>query len=275
MSVKKALLIIMMLCASAASWAQSVTMVSIKPLAMIHNALLPDRSVEILLPSNKNLHDYALSVGDMRRLKEASVFFWLGDHNEHFLIKLEKRFAKDAQWHALAANSDHIWLDPAKQSQLIEAMAKVLVAQYPNEQMRIEENKKQLIQSLQAWKLRWTMQYLPYQEKAFLLGHDAFLPFSQGLGLKAAVMYRSGHSHGHVHSGAQTLTLIQQRIANNEIRCAIEEPDVSFAQLAGRFPKLKRYTLQPAGGDIALNEKAYMAFLESSAQQLYQCLKAE
>ena len=123
MSVKKALLIIMMLCASAASWAQSVTMVSIKPLAMIHNALLPDISVEILLPSNKNLHDYALSVGDMRRLKEASVFFWLGDHNEHFLIKLEKRFAKDAQWYALAANSDHIWLDPAKQSQLVEAMA--------------------------------------------------------------------------------------------------------------------------------------------------------
>lgn len=275
MSVKKALLIIIMLSTATASFAQSTTLVSIKPLAMIHKALLPNDDVDVLLPTNKNLHDYALTVSDMRVLQQAKVFFWLGDHNERFIHKLEKRFAGDASWHALAANSDHIWLDPNQQSQLIQAMARVLSTHYPEQKAQIEHNQKQLVQSLLEWKLRWTMQLLPYQGTAFLLGHDAFLPFAKGLGLKAAVMYRSGHSHGHVHSGAQTLTAIQQRIAANEIRCAIEEPDVSFAQLAGRYPQLKRYTLQPAGGDIPLDEKAYLIFLEASAQQLYQCLKAE
>lgn len=242
---------------------------------MIYQALLPQNAAPaVLLPTDKNLHDYALTVSDMRVLQSASLFFWLGDHNEQVISKLQQRF-DSAQWYALAPGSDHIWLDPARQPQLIIAMADVLVKKHPQQAGLIRQRQAALIQALQQWQMQWQLQFLPLQNKAFLLGHTAFEPFAKGLGLNAALLYSSGHSHGHVQSGAQTLTGIQQRIASGEIHCAIEEPDVSFAQLAKRYPALQRFMLEPAAGSIAISPDAFIQFMQRSATLLYQCLTAE
>lgn len=275
MFVKRALLLVLWVSITLPVQAEDNVLVSIRPLALIYQALMPDANVQVLLPADKNLHDYALGVSDMRVLQAATVFFWLGDHNEHFIQRLQQRFAAQSQWYALAPGSDHIWLNPAKQPQLINAMADVLVQRYPQQAEAIRQRQAALVQSLQQWQQQWQERLAAHKNTNFVLGHDAFLPFAKGLGLQGALMYRASHSHGHAHAGAQSLTAIQRYIAAGDVQCAIEEPDVSFAQLAGRYPQLKRYVLEPAAGSIALQPDGFVRFMQHSAEILYQCLGAE
>lgn len=256
--------------------AQERVLVSIHPLALIYQALMPKAApANVLLAADKNLHDYALSISDMRKLQSATSVFWMGDNNEEFLANVEQRFAKNAQWTALARHSDeHAWLDFNQQRLLIEQMAIALAEQHPQQTEAIGLRKTALLTALETWRSTQIQRFSPYKNTPFLLGHHAFLPFAQGLGLQGAVMYFSSNSHGNAQSGAQTLTRIHQRITDGEIRCAIEEPDVSFAQLAKRHSRFKRVQLQPMANVIPATENGFLQFMQQSADTLYQCLSA-
>src|SRR5690554_1251214 len=257
--------------------AQERVLVSIYPLALIYQALIPEAApADVLLAADQNLHDYALSINDMRKLQSANTVFWLGDHNETFIAKIEQRFAKNARWTALARDGgEHAWLNPQKLQRIIEQMAIVLAEQHPKQSDAIHTRKTQLTSALEAWLNTQQERFSDYKSTPFLLGHNAFIPFAEAIGLEAAVMYLSGGSHGHAQSGAKTLTLIHKRIARGEIRCAIEEPDLSFAQLAARYPQIQRFQLQPMANAIAQTDTGLMQFMQASADTLYQCVNAQ
>jgi|GEM_PF-6664495 len=257
--------------------AQDRVLVSIHPLALIYQALMPEAPpADVLLAADQNLHDYALSINDMRKLQSAKTVFWLGDDNEAFIAKIEQRFAKNANWTALARESgEHAWLNYPQLLLIIDRMAAALSEQNPQQAAAIKQQKSSLVSSLQEWQETQQQRFSSHTKTPFLLGHNAFLPFAETLGLEATVMYFSSSSHGHTQSGAQTLTFINQRIAQGEIRCAIEEPDVSFAQLAKRHPHFKRFQLQPMANSIAQTENGFMQFMQESADILYECVTAQ
>lgn len=240
---------------------------------MLHEALKPDaeKSADILLPAQQNLHDYAISIKDLRMLQTADTIFYLGGDNEHFLQPLIAKFPQ-AQWHALAENSDHAWLDPTAQKDLTLAMSQVLTAENSEYAAEIEEKTKHLLTALAAQQTRWQEAFKPHQGQAILLGHTAIVELLRNFGLKP-VMYIAGHSHGQQQSGTKELLTIQASIKAGAITCALEEPDVSFRQLTQRFPALKTQHIDPNGSDIAVNSQAFINLLESINQAVLDCLQ--
>jgi zinc transport system substrate-binding protein len=251
----------------------NAVMVSVKPLAMIYMALRPQTTVDILLPAQQDMHEYSLSVTDIKRVKQASAFFWLGASSEPFLQALEKRFAKEQHWYALANTTTHAWLSQQHIPQLVQNMTQELIKLFPAEKQTIETRAQGFINAINTRFEYWQQRLQPYAQQPFLLGHDAFLVFSHDIGLQKAVLYRAGNDHGHVHAGMHELLSIQQRIKNGEIQCAFEEPDVSFAALSKRYSSLHLAQLEPLAASTTLNEKAYIAFIDTSAEAFEQCLQ--
>lgn len=261
----------MLACLSAGAGADaSQPLVSIKPLALIYSELRPGQQADVLIPANRNLHDYALTVEDLKKLQQAETLFWLGVENEPFIARLQKRFA-DHRWVAVAGG-DHPWLSPAQLPGLIGKMAEALAQQHPQEATAIGERAVQLQQAIASRFHYWQQQLVAYQHQPFLLGHSAFIAFAEGLGLHGAILYRSGHSHGHSHGGMQELVDIQQRVASGEIYCALEEPDVDFHELTERHPTLQLGFVEPMATQQSAGPGAFLAFIDQTAQAFQACL---
>lgn len=248
-------------------------MVSARPLALMYAALRPQQPVQVLLPDDRDMHEYSLAVSDIQRLQQARVFFWLGQKSEPFLVPLSQRFAGRQQWVALADQTGHAWLDRQQLALMLDRMVTALAKLYPDEKAAIESRQQALQATIDARFGYWQKELAPYADQPFLLGHDAYVAFSRQLGLRQPVMYRSSSDHGHVQAGMQELIRIQQRLASGEIRCAMEEPEVSFAALAKRYKSLKRERLEPMAGSIPVSESGYIAFIDASARAFASCLK--
>lgn len=240
---------------------------------MIYLALRPQQAVEVLLPSNRDMHEYSLKVSDIKRVQNAPLFFWLGPKSEPFLQPLAQRFAGQQQWVAVAGHRGHAWLDQQQLPVLVDTMAQALVQLYPAEKTAIASRQQALVGSINARYRYWQQRLEPYAQKPFLLGHDAYVAFAANIGLHQALLYRTSHDHGHVQAGMHELLAIQQRIATGEIACALEEPEVSFAALSGRYKTLKLARLEPMATSIPLNDKAYIDFIDASAKAFETCLQ--
>lgn len=270
MQFRQAILAFFLVLITMSVQAQNAVLVSSKPMALLYHALVGENSaVEILLPEKQNTHDYALTVTDLKKLHNAEYFFYFGGANEAFLSKITPRFANNT-WFALSQKSnEHIWLDPSQYPTLVEQLAQVLSTLYPAQAEQITINKHALLTDIAQWQTHWQTQFTSLKNTPFLLGHSAFLPFAHSLGLDGAVLYFASHGHGHTQSGAKTLMLIQRAIAEKTLYCAIEEPDISFAQLRKRYPHLQTVLIDP----LADNSATFMAFLQQSTERLYQCLQ--
>lgn len=258
---------------AAAAAPAAPVMVSARPLAMLYLALRPQQPVEILLPSDRDMHDYSLQVADIKRVQAASLFFWLGPASEPFLQALAQRFAGAGRWVAVADKHGHAWLDQQYIPLLVAAMATALAEQYPAEKASIGSREQALLAAIDERYRFWRERLQPYAHTPFVLGHDAFAAFAANLGLGQALLYRATHDHGHVQAGMHELLALQQRMASAEITCALEEPEVSFAALARRYKTLKLARLEPMATSIPLSEQAYIAFIDASAQAFETCLK--
>jgi zinc transport system substrate-binding protein len=251
----------------------ATVMVSAKPLALIYGALQPQQPVEVLLPSDRDMHEYSLSIRDIKRLQSAPTFFWLGAQSEPFLLALQQRFAGQKNWVAIADNTSHAWLDQQQIPVLVNNMAQALVKQNPAEKQAIQARSTALIKAVNERHQYWRQRLQPYTNKPFLLGHDAYTGFAKNIGLQQGLLYRTSNDHGHVQAGMYEILELQKRIAQGEITCAMEEPEVSFATLAKRYPALKLGHLEPMATGIPLQADAYVAFIDSSAQAFETCFQ--
>jgi zinc transport system substrate-binding protein len=255
--------------------ASAPVLVSAKPLAMIYLALRPQQAVDVLLPADRDMHEYKLTVADISRVQQAPLLFWLGPVSEPFLQVLEQRFSAQRKWVALAGNTGHAWLDQQQIAALSGAMAKALVQQYPAEKTAIEARQAAFVASINQRYRFWQQQLQPYSTKPFLLGHDAYQLFAANVGLRQGVIYRAANDHGHVQAGMHELLAIQQRIASGDITCALEEPEVSFSSLARRYTALHIARLDPLGMAIPLTEQSYLAFIDAGAAAFLACLQGK
>ncbi len=254
--------------------ADTSTVTVIKPLALIYLALMPTDTPApvILVPEAANPHDFALSVSQLKSVQKADVILWMGSKQEPFMDGLQQRFSGTQQTWVAVSDTPHTWLTPDGIVEISEQLAAALSAQYPQWAVTIRSRQQQLQQQVAQLFAASRQQLAPYADTPFLLGHSAFAEFAQALGLAGAVYYQAGHSHGDSPMGMQTMLQVQQRLARAQIHCAIEEPDISFAKLAQRYPSLKRVMLSPLAQGVALNDHGFVQFLEQSVARLQQCL---
>ena len=261
---------------AANSYAQVVPLFSIKPLALVHSELRPGAASKatVLIPPQRDLHDYSLSMADISALQTSPVVFWLSASAEPFIAKIQPRIQGSHAWHALdvEGKNQHPWLSREKIEAMSAQMAQQLQRQYPAEKTQIAAQQQQFLHSLNARMAYWRTQFSAHKAAPVLLGHDAFASWLQDFGVPV-VMYRAQAGHGAQQSGMQELLSAQQRVAKGEIRCAVAEPDVSFSALQRRFPALKVVQLQPMADSIALQPHAYLAFVDATAQAILACVK--
>ena len=83
--------------------AEVKVLTSIKPLQLIAAAVQDGAGTpDVLLPPGASPHSYALRPSDVRRLREAQLFYWIGPDMEVFLDKpLQARAAPSAAVQAL------------------------------------------------------------------------------------------------------------------------------------------------------------------------------
>ena len=255
----------------------ATVMVSVKPLALIYAALQPElaETVQVLIPADRNLHDYTLSITDLKRLKAADTIFWLGAESEPFIAKVQKRLDKNNQWVAVANPHSHAWLNVEQLPVIVEKMVNVLVANRPSEKAKLEQRAENFLKAVTQRQSYWQQQLQLVANTPFLLGHDAFADFARNIGLKHAELYRAGHDHGHAQGGMHELLAIQKKLRDGEINCAMQEPEVDFTHLAKRYPNLKLAYIEPMAKNIIIAPLSYMHFFDATAQAFQQCLQAK
>lgn len=280
---KAALLGLCLSISSVSVWAKSKpadsVVFSIKPVALIYAALTEQtvKPEQVIYSARLNMHDYQLSVQDLKKIDKAERVYWLGPEVEQSLARLKPRFTSQ-HWQALLApaayqkNQEHAWLDPVQLRAMIIAMAADLESEHPENATVIANRSERLLAAMSSRIGYWSVHLQPYQQQAFLVGHSAFADFFHALGLRQAKVYSMGHSHGQQALGAKEKLQIQQQIQDGGIRCAFEEPDVSFAGLQKRFPNLQRVELEPMASSQAFDELALLAFIERSAGAIASCI---
>src|SRR5690606_1181439 len=132
---------------SLAANAEVKVLASIKPLALIAEAVVQDKAqVDTLLPLQASPHDYALRASDMQRLHGADLVLWIGPELESFLqrplnnIAATKRMTiypltglfwpqeEQERHHEVAhththTHDPHLWLDPRNAVVIARALA--------------------------------------------------------------------------------------------------------------------------------------------------------
>src|SRR5688572_6550393 len=82
------LVAIVLLIASASSYAKPMVLSSLRPLTLIAQEIAgTSANVDTLLPATASHHDYPLKTSDYARLKAADVVIWVGPELESFLQK--------------------------------------------------------------------------------------------------------------------------------------------------------------------------------------------
>lgn len=256
-------LIFVLLMSPLTAFAQPSLLFSNKPVAMLYSAVTGKElsAAQVLYPDDRNMHDYQLSVADLKKLNAAEVIFWLGPHAEPQLAKLRQRFS-NKEWVALA-DAEHAWLSWQGMQLMLSNL------QSSDYVPSVEDVSKQL----HALKVRYEKALSALTEEKFLLGHAAFQPYFSEIGLNGGLIYSQGHSHGHHEMGEKERLKAQQLIASGEVVCAIEEPDLHFDHLNKRFPGLRLIRLEPMATSFELSPASFMAFNEYNLQQLLACLK--
>jgi ABC-type Zn2+ transport system substrate-binding protein/surface adhesin len=243
---------------------EDVLLTSVRPLAFLAKTII-DKPIDVLFPSDISMHDHDFSVKDMERLSQVGTIIWLGPQHEHGLSKLQQRF-QHKQWVAVGSEAEHEWLHAEGAFRLLVSMATQLnVKAYG---LKVEQFKTELYQARDEWR----EVFQPLSQTPLLVGHSAIKVFAQDMGLENIKTYAAANSHGHEQSGASELLDIQKLIANGDLYCAIEEPDVSFQKLKKRFSTLQTVKLEPMGTSVKVSEQAYLDYYNLLAEGLYLCL---
>lgn len=245
---------------------------SLKPLALLYAALYHQNidSEQVLYPADQNVHDYQLSVNDLRKVQKHQTIIWFGHDVEQPLAKLSKRLT-DKVWLEVG-NKEHIWLEPAALDSVLQAM---IDAAPIEQQAKLTNNKQQLLQRIEQSLSQWKAKFAPFKEQPIIVGHSAFNALLNALDVHNILTYSVGHGHGHGghhHGGTRKQLAIQKRIQQGDVHCVISEPDLSFDSLSQRFKQLTIVQLEPMATSIALDSKGFEQFLHNNIEAAYNCL---
>ncbi|MCK5880599.1 MAG: zinc ABC transporter substrate-binding protein [Sinobacterium sp.] len=246
---------------------------SVRPLAILYIELtgLSVSENQILVSAGKNLHDYHLSLSEVKRVSQAKLVFWMGPQNETMLVNLAKKDSGNQKWLPLA-DTQHQWLSWREQIVLIHQFSLALQQALPALKGEIISNEALLVKRINAQFGLWRQAVLDNNPLPVLMAHSAFTPWVAALSMPAPVYYSTGHSHGKAAQGGRQSLKIQQRIANKDIICAIEEPDAHFDQLEKKFPQLNTIMLEPMADSQPLKKGAWMQFWQHNWHKLSACM---
>lgn len=283
-------------------WASTpVVYTSIKPVAMLVKAVTgDDLEVKVLLPESVSPHDYALKFSDLRALREADLFVWVGPELESVLAKAlrsipqENQFSlagiKALHWpkhmkqphdhgghdhgghdmHDNELNRDpHLWLNPKNSLKAAEELSVQLSNKYPQFRHDFNENLRSFSKKLIALDHEIKEQVEPVKAHGFVVLHDGYGHFVDHYGLNqlAVIQLSSGASRGARHYSEMVAL-------GDQVACVFTEPQlnsksaVQLAQTLGAH----HAELDFMGSNVMLNHHSYLEFFTAFSHSVVTCL---
>ena len=282
---------------------------SITPLQLIASEILQDvAQPDVLLPPGASPHQYALRPSDISKVHAADLIFWIGPDLERFLEKSLKQTdatvitllhqdnmdnesihkkqetetkATDSSSEAAISHSDehehggsdpHIWLDPIHALEIAETIRDAAVIAAPTQQVTLDKNYNEFAAALLSLDKKLSVDFLPLQERPFIVFHDAYHGFVSHYGLlqKDAITVNPSRK-----AGAKHLAELRDAIINSQAVCIFSEPQFSYSilQTITAGTEVKTAELDPLGQQIQPGKGSYMAFLTGFAQVFKECLE--
>mgnify|MGYP003877111617 CR=1 FL=1 len=284
-----------------ASASSPVVYTSIKPVAMLVKAVVgDDLDVKVLLPESASPHDYALKFSDLRALREADLFVWVGPELESVLAKALRGIPEENQmslagiknihWpeylshshHGEHHHSDHeghddemskdphLWLSPENSLKVGQALFERLSDKYPQFKSNFAENLRIFSESLVALDDNIRQQLKLVKKQGFIVLHDGYGHFVDHYGLNqlAVVQLNSGASRGARHYSEMVAL-------GDQVACVFTEPQLnskSAVQLAQTLGA-RHAELDFMGSNVTLSHSSYLELLTGFAETFTTCLR--
>ena len=238
-----------------------------------------DITVERLINESVScLHDYSLSVSQVKAVESAEIIVCSGAGLEDFLrdllensVKVDAsagisllctRHSHDHDDHAHHAHEDtqefdaHIWLSPANASCMAKNIAAGLIDHYPQHEQQIQNNLTVLLQNLDALQQYGQQTLSELRSRDLITFHDGFSYFADSFDLHIleAVEEESG-SEASAKELIHLITLVQ----DHKLPAIFTEThgSVSAANVISRETGANIYALDMCMGDTGYFEAMY------------------
>ncbi len=282
---------------------------SIRPLAFIAAGIADGvTGTQVLLPDGASPHDYALKPSDLKKIKQADLFVWVGPELEMFLEKpistlpQNKRLAlaeqknihsllmseaheeEESHEHASEANHDedhghhhhgeynmHIWLSPEIANLAALDIYERLVGLYPDQKDKLDVNLRKFKENMAQSDKKIASILVSAKNKGYFVFHDAYGYFEKHYQLAPL-----GHFtiNPEIQPGAQKLHQIRTQLVEHKAQCVFAEPQFRPAVIesVAKNTGVKMGTLDPLGSGLAIGPDSYMKFLTQLSEQYASCL---
>lgn len=245
---------------------------------------VPNVSVRSLTPPFTGcLHDYSITVNDMKKLADASIFIANGAGMESFMQKIiaqhpNLKVAELARGIPLIRGegglpNPHVWTSVSNAITEVHSLGKALAGFDSANKDLYRANAARYAAKLDALRTRMRSELAPYRGQKIVTFHEAFPYLAQEFGLViAAVVEREPGSQPSAQELAQTVDLIRK----NGIRAIFSEPQypASAAAVIAKETGSRVYVLDPAvtGPD---DPDAYLRAMEANLAVLVKALSLD
>ncbi len=202
--MKKTLLLlltmVLFLCACSKKQEQQVNIAtSTRPVAQFATYLAEGTGLSVqpvVTEAVSCLHDYTLSVAQMKTLEQAEVVILSGGDTDAFLknaIKGKEQVVDVSRGVELMDNDPHYWLDPVCARQMVKGLAEELSAIYPQHMEIFEKNLITLHEKLDDLAEKRDAILAGVEIKGLVTFHDGFRYFARFAGTEVLAALEEEH----------------------------------------------------------------------------------
>ncbi|SDK57961.1 zinc transport system substrate-binding protein [Pseudomonas delhiensis] len=282
--------------------AEVKVLTSIKPLQLIAAAVQDgEGSPDVLLPPGASPHSYALRPSDVRRLREAQLFYWIGPDMEVFLDKplqarqapsvavqelpgmhLRKFVNFENMGHADYEDHDHdhrpgtvdahLWLLPANAQAIAARMAEDLAIADPLNAGRYQANLKAFDERMEQLDARLKQRLAPLVGKPYFVFHEAFDYFEEAYGLRHTGVFALSAD---VQPGARHVAAMRAQLQKAGPSCIFSEPPIRprLADTLSAGLPVQLAELDDLGVAVKVDANGYERLLGNLADEFAGCLE--
>ena len=284
---------------AASAHAEVRVLTSIKPLQLIAAAVQDGvGEPDVLLPASASAHHYSLRPSDVRRIRDAQLFYWIGPDLESFLPRalsaregttvavqdlpqLTLRRFGDA--HAHDDHDDHDGHDHDAHEHDEAAHGETAHAEEHDHDHRpgtldahlwlLPANALVIAQRIEALDARLKQRFSKVQNKPFFVFHEAYDYFEAAYGLRHAGVFSAG---GESQPGARHVAAMRERLQQAGPSCVFSEPPARprLAETLTAGLPVKMAELDVLGVGLPTDAKGYEKLLEGLGDTLAGCLES-
>ncbi|MCY1273429.1 High-affinity zinc uptake system protein ZnuA [compost metagenome] len=277
---------------------------SIKPLQLIAAAIQDGAGKPgVLLPPGASPHSYALRPSDVRRVRDAQLFYWIGPDMEAFLprvlegrkgpavavqelpgMHLRKFAGTEADDHDHEDHDEHdhdhrpgsvdahLWLLPANAQAIAARMAEDLTIADPTNASRYQANLRAFDERMDQLDARLKQRLAPLAGKPYFVFHEAFDYFEEAYGLKHAGVFAVS---AEVQPGARHVAAMRAQLQKSGAACIFSEPPLRprLADTLSEGLPVRLAELDAMGYAAKVDANGYQSLLENLAGEFAGCLE--